>query len=292
MKSKKITILDGSLGTELRKRGVRVTDYKSSIWSAFALIDDPDAVIELHEDYINAGAEVITVNNYSLTRKLLKREKMEDRLEELMLIAINLAKEARENSGKDILIAGSLPPLDTTYRADLVGTYDDNYGAYLEMASILAPLVDFLICETLTTSIEAKAAVMAARKVSKKVWVSFTLDPNGNKLRGGESIEKAIFNLKDLEIDAFLFNCSAIKPVTQTIPIIKALVNVPIGVFANPVMVELGEGEPEILPTNPISPEEYAKMANLWVDLGATIIGGCCDTGPSHIKALSEAFKS
>ena len=122
----KITILDGAMGTELRKRGVKVGGYKSSIWSAFALIEDPDAIRKLHEDYISAGAEVITVNNYAVTRRLLSREKMENRLEELTLLACDLANQARDNSKKNVSIAGSLPPLDTSYRADLVGKYEED----------------------------------------------------------------------------------------------------------------------------------------------------------------------
>ena len=279
------------MGTELRKRGVKVGSYKSSIWSAFALIEDPDAIRKLHEDYISAGAEVITVNNYAVTRRLLSREKMENRLEELTLLACDLANQARENSKKNVLIAGSLPPLDTSYRADLVGKYEDNLKSYREMASILGPHVDILICETLTTSLEAKAALIGALETGKKVWLSLTLSPNGNNLRGGESIEKALYKLSGIKFDALLFNCSAIKPITQAVPIARALVDVPIGAYANPVMVELGQGEPEIIPTSLLTPKEYSKMATIWVEAGASLIGGCCDTSPDYIKNLSKTLK-
>ena len=167
-----IIILDGAMGTELRARGVRVPDYKSSIWSALALIEAPDEVHRLHGDYIAAGADVITVNNYSLTRKLLAREGLEESLGQLTQTACSLAVEARDAAKRPAKIAGSLPPLDTTYRADLVGSFDDNLAAYREIADLLAPHVDMFICETMTTAEEARAAAKAAAETGKMVWVS------------------------------------------------------------------------------------------------------------------------
>ena len=80
-------LLDGAMGTELRARGVEVLDHITSIWSAAALVDAPEAVTSVHRDYIEAGADVITINNYAVTRPLLARVSMEDRFEELTTIA-------------------------------------------------------------------------------------------------------------------------------------------------------------------------------------------------------------
>src|SRR5215218_6943669 len=130
-----ITILDGAIGTELRARGAAVPDYRSSAWSALALVHDPDTVRQVHADYIAAGADVITVNNYAVVPKLLARVGMDDRVEALTRLACRLAREARAASGRpDVLIAGSLPPLDTTYDASLVVSEHELYSTYVGLA--------------------------------------------------------------------------------------------------------------------------------------------------------------
>jgi len=288
--SPNITILDGAMGTELRKRGVRVASYKSSIWSAYALLEDPKAVEDLHFDYIMAGSQVITANNYAVTRKLLQREGMEDQLPELTALACRLAQHARERARKEVLIAGSLPPLDTTYRADLVGAFEDNLVAYREMAEVLKDHVDIILCETLTTGLEAKAAATAALETGKKVWVSMTLSPEGDRLRGGESIEDALDELEALDIDVYLFNCSATQAISSALPKLRGLTDKPLGAYANPVLVEPAGGEPEMRPTERLNLNEYAEIAAAWVEAGASYVGGCCDTGPEHIEKLVERF--
>lgn len=289
--SDNIVILDGAMGTELRARGVRVPDYKSSIWSALALIEAPDEVRRLHGDYIAAGADVITVNNYSLTRKLLAREGLAERLSELTETACSLAGEARDAAKRPAKIAGSLPPLDTTYRADLVGSFDDNLAAYREIADLLAPHVDMFICETMTTAEEARAAAKAAAETGKMVWVSWTLDPQGAKLRGGEEIPDAFAALASLPVEAFLFNCCSTGAVTAAMPAFAAASDRPVGAYGNPVRDEPPGGEPARGPTRLLSPDDYALVAAEWVKQGASIVGGCCDTSPAYTARLHESLR-
>ena len=286
-----IKILDGAIGTELRARGVAVSDYKSSIWSALALIEAPEAIEKLHFDYIKAGADVITVNNYAVTRKLLKRENLEHRLEEMSLQACHLAQQARARANKDCLIAGSLAPLDTTYRADLVGSNEDNLVAYREMAKILAPEVDMFICETMTLGREALAAATAATETGKPTWVSWTLAASGGHLRGGELPSDAIAMLDHLPIEGFLLNCAATEPVSSALPSYRAASKVAVGAYCNPVAREPEGFEPEIVPQKILTPEQYLDTAKGWVKSGATLIGGCCDTSPAYIELLSKKLK-
>jgi acetylornithine deacetylase/succinyl-diaminopimelate desuccinylase-like protein len=99
------------MGTELRARGASVPDYRSSAWSAMALVHDPGTVRQVHSDYIAAGADVITANNYAVVPNLLARVGMADRLEELTRLACQLALEARAaNRRPEVRVAGSLPP--------------------------------------------------------------------------------------------------------------------------------------------------------------------------------------
>lgn len=285
-----LTILDGAMGTELRARGVKVADYKSSIWSAFAILEAPQAIIQLHADYIRAGASVITANNYSLTRPMLKREGIEDQLESMLVKAIELARRAKEIAeNPTVKIAASLPPLETSFRADLVGNYADNLTAYREMVSIAAPMVDMFICETMTTTAEALSAATAATKSGKPTWVSWTIAPDRGTLRGGEDIVKAVQALKHLPIEGMLFNCSDCGTASKLLPRLRALTDLPIGAYCNPVLHEPhnSEGEPQQVPEKLLSPDDYAAIAQEWIAAGATLIGGCCDTNPEYIRKLN-----
>ena len=94
-----ITLLDGGMGYELKLRGVKVPDYTKSIWSALALIEDPQAVIDVHVAYIEAGADVLTINNYSVTPPIMAREGMGDRVEELTGLAVDLAELPKDRLG-------------------------------------------------------------------------------------------------------------------------------------------------------------------------------------------------
>ena len=291
MKNPGVTVLDGAMGTALRARGVKVPDYKSSIWSALALLEAPDDIRQLHQDYIAAGADVITANNYAVTPILLAREGLEDRVDELTQTACKLASEARQNSGKDIKIAGSLPPLDTTYRADLVGSFEDNLKVYRRLAKIMAPHVDILLCETMTTAEEARAAATAGVETGKDVWVSWTLASRGNVLRGGESIEEAVRALEGLPVKAMLFNCSATNPVTDALPQLIAKTSLPVGAYCNPVLLEPEGIEPERVPKKRLDANAYAGVVSGWVNLGASIVGGCCDTDPNYISEICKTLK-
>lgn len=281
-----ITLLDGATGTELRARGVSVRDYKSSLWSALACVEAPDAVIRLHRDYINAGADIITVNNYAVTPVLLAREGMEDAFESLTLKAAHCALAARDEAERPARVAGSLPPLNTTFDASLVGAFDDNVAGYRRIVATLNPHVDLYLCETLCTAEEARAAAFAAQESGKPFMVSWTIERTGQRLRGGDSLLKAVHTLADFTPDALLVNCTSCNAVTAAIRRLRELTDLPIGGYANPVLEEPEGGEPQRDISKPIGPDEYAAIAKGWIADGATIIGGCCDTNPDFIAAL------
>ena len=142
-------LLDGGMGRELRHRGIEIPD---TIWSANALLESPDTVRDVHADYIAAGADVIITNTYGIIRAELAREGLEERFAELNVQACKLAQEARAAGGRQVLIAGSLPPLRGSYRPDRVGPYDEIEPLYREQAEILMPHVDLFICETMSSA--------------------------------------------------------------------------------------------------------------------------------------------
>ncbi len=289
--SDEITLLDGGMGSELLLRGVEVPDHISSIWSAKALLDAPDAVLSIHEDYIEAGADVIICNNYAVTPRILSREGIEDRFEEMTLRATELAMRARNSSSRKVRVAGSMPPLDTSYRAHLVEDEPTVLETYRRIAELLAPRVDILLCETMPSTSEALAAATAAKETDREVWLSWTLQGDlPDCLPSGETVPEAFQAVAHLDIDAYLVNCCGANFISRAMPVLAGLTERPVGGYANPADVIPGEGEerpePEMVARTPLDVEGYAAAAAGWIDAGARIVGGCCGTRPEHIARL------
>jgi S-methylmethionine-dependent homocysteine/selenocysteine methylase len=287
-------LLDGGMGRELRSRGVNVS---TAIWSTSGLIEAPDTVRQIHQDYISAGADIITTNSYGIIRSNLAQEGLEDRFEELNVLAGALAGQARQKSEASVLIAGSLPPLAGSYRPDLVGRVEAIEPLYREQADLLAPYVDLFICETMSSAAEGRAAVLAACQTGKPVWVAWTLheDQSGN-LRSGETIRAAAEILSDLPISGFLANCCAPESITRAMPQLVETGITYIGGYANtfqPVPEDWrldGEKQTDGLLDlrSDLGPATYATYVDQWLQAGATVVGGCCGTGPAHIAKIKE----
>jgi len=295
MSSDRVLLLDGAMGTELRERGVEVPSHITSIWSAQALMAAPDAVVEVHRAYIDAGADVITVNNYAVTPPLLAREQLEDQLEELTHRAVELALRARDASGRDVRIAGSLPPLETSYEAALVGEDEAILEDYRRIAALLAPEVDILLCETLSSAREAVAALRAAREHDREVWLSWTLMGDlPDRLPSGESVPEAFAAAESIGADAYLVNCCGANFVTSALPLLAGLTDRPIGGYANAAEVIPGDPHAAQRPSyaelqrKPLDADGYADAAADWLRAGARIIGGCCSTRPAHVARLRQ----
>jgi S-methylmethionine-dependent homocysteine/selenocysteine methylase len=166
MNGSDITILDGGMGQELLRRS---GDELTRLWSAQVMIDHPELVRDVHVDFINAGADVITTNSYSATRCRLEPVDREDEYELLHRRACELASEAREISDNDVLIAGGLSPYGSTYQTELAPPFDELWPQYAETAAIHAPFVDLLLCETMGSIEEARSAVFGALQTGKPV---------------------------------------------------------------------------------------------------------------------------
>lgn len=296
-----VTLLDGGMGFELQLRGVKVPSHTESIWSAMALIEEPDAVVDIHVDYLDAGADVMTINNYAVTPPMLAREGMEERVEELTERALDLAEEACHRAGRRPRIAGSFPPLETSYRADLVERREEVLTGYRRIASVLAGRVDLILCETLASSREARWACEVASETGLKYWVSWTLQGTRlNTLPSGESLEDAFSELGELGPSAYLVNCCGANFVTEAVKVLDGLTEAPVGGYANAEHVVPDSGD-ESVTSDPESaqrkaatvlrPDAYAEEVQRWIDAGATIVGGCCGTRPKHIRRLREMLQ-
>jgi len=292
----RITILDGGMGRELRFRGVEISD---AIWSANALLVATNVVRQIHLDYITAGADIITTNTYGVIRDDLAEIGIEDRFAELNTLACRLAREARDSSSRSVLIAGSLPPLRGSYRPDLVGAVEEIEPLYREQAELLAPHVDLILCETMSSAVEARAAALAACRTGLPVWVSWTLhEDRSGRLRSGETIAQAAAALEDLPVSGLLANCCAPESITAAIPHLVATGARSVGGYANtfqPVPEDWtldGDQETDGLLglRSDLDPERYAQHVTGWVEAGANVVGGCCGTRPAHIAKVREVL--
>ncbi len=297
-KNTETLLLDGSMGRELRMRGVEIPE---TIWSANALLAAPDVVVDIHTDNILAGAGVITTNSYGIIRSDLAKVGLQDRFAALNEKACELALEARTRSGhSEVKIAGSMPPLRGSYRADLVGTFEEIYPLYQEQASLLAPHVDIILCETMSSAEEARAAATAACEFGKPVWVAWTLHENKmGLLRSGERVELAFEAIQDLPVDGFFANCCPPESIEAVMPLLSSLPGDYCGGYANtfmPIPEEWtldGEGEDDGLLAlrDDLDAQTYADFALRWVKAGANTVGGCCGTSPAYIAEIQRRLQ-
>jgi S-methylmethionine-dependent homocysteine/selenocysteine methylase len=293
MNASDITILDGGMGQELVHRS---GDEPSRLWSAQVLMDNPELVRDVHVDFINAGADVITTNSYSATRCRLGPVDREDEYELLQRRACELAAAARDIANKDVLIAGGLSPYGWTYRPELAPPFDDLWPQYAETAAIQAPFVDLFLCETMGSIEEARAAVFGAQQTGKPVWVAWTIhDDETVRLRSGEPLAEAIRRIADLEVEAVLLNCSIPEAITAAIPTLTTAPTV-VGAYANGFThiaadYEQGDVTSKLDARQDITPDAYAEIGLAWIAAGAQIVGGCCEIGPAHIERLASAIR-
>ncbi len=287
-----ITLLDGGMGQELLSRSSRPA---TRLWSADIMLNEPNLVRDLHCDFIKSGARVITLNSYTATPERLARENAYAHLEGLHKLAMGAAKDAVEMAQCDgVKIAGCLPPLVASYQPEITLSYDDSFASYRRLVELQSSVSDIFLCETMASITEATSACAAALESGKPVWVALTVsDTNFGQLRSGESLSDAVAALTSLGADAILLNCSQPEAINACWPQLKNT-KLKIGAYANG-FVSIASLHPgvtvDVLETRQdLDPQQYAKHAMEWARNGASIIGGCCEIGPAHIKALHESL--
>jgi len=294
MTDKTVILLDGGMGQEIIKRSGKAP---TPLWSARVMLDNPEIVEEVHLDFIKAGARVIALNNYSATPDRLARDASVDLFEPIHNAAINTAQSARNKSGqRHVRIAGCLPPLFASYKPELVPTLDECVASYEQLVDVQNDGVDLYICETLSTVREGEAAVTAAKKTNKPVWVSFTLEDGASaKLRSGESLSDAMVAAAKCGADAIMINCSQPETVEASLDVLVAGFPV-VGAYANGFQsidaLDAGGTVAGLKAREDLGPDDYARYALSWVQRGLSIIGGCCEVGPDHIAALRAALEA
>ena len=287
--SEDLTILDGGMGGELIRRGWP----SGGLWSAKALLENPEVVRAVHQDYVSAGAQVIITNSYSTVPSYLAKEDMQSRYVELTEIAARLAREVADAAPAEVRVAGCLPPLSESYRPDLVPGDDESRPIYSEIIKALSSEVDLYLCETMSSVREAVNAASSVRETDpdKPLWIALTLaDEPGGGLRSGENMDQVVSALEPYDVDAFLFNCTDPTSISVALEELVPLTNKPTGAYPNRFHVPPGwtlDNEIAVEPTE-MTVEDYLGFVDTWRRSGATIIGGCCGVGPEFIAALSS----
>jgi S-methylmethionine-dependent homocysteine/selenocysteine methylase len=272
VKGPAFTLIDGPMGTELARRGIATPGPG---WSAPALDAAPDVVAAIHRDYARAGADVHTANTFRTQRRV-----MGDRWEELARRAVLLA---RESVPGDRRVAGSVAPVEDCYRPDLSPGAGAR-AAHRELARVLVDAgVDVLVCETFPNAIEATVAVEECARTGVTTWVALTAGPDAS-LMTPASMLRAARDCVHAGAAAALVNCT---PASATLAYVERLADleVPVGAYANAGRPDEGlgwSGAPGE------AARSYAHLARSWLQAGASIIGGCCGTGPEHVAELAR----
>ncbi len=289
-----ITILDGGMGQELL---ARAKSKPTPLWSAQVMIDEPDIVRAVHDDYFAAGAEIATTNTYCVLHDRLQPAGLDHKFRDLHEFACRCAAEARDAHGSG-LVAGSLGPLGWSYRPDLAPPWEEAAEIYAEIVRLQEPNVDLFLIETMASVDQARGGLAACSISARPAWLAMTVDDDdGSRLRSGEEITDIAGLIDEFAPDAVLVNCSTPEATTQAIESLMSMpVSVRIGAYANGFAGISDKFKPahstadNLDVRDDLGPEEYTEHAAGWIERGIEIVGGCCEVGPAHIRALATRF--
>ncbi len=288
-------ILDGGMGQELLARGL---PSNSTLWSASAILDEKynPLVLKTHIDFIKAGAEIIVTNTFATRKKRLKENNLQDKFEYLNKKAGEIAVNAKKKFPY-VYVAGGLPPQNLTYEAD-----ERDEKVIIEnlkdQARVLDPYVDFYYFDVWSSIKEVKCGIEAISEFEKPYLVGIHIS-EGTNLPSGENILdlKNVINDKALGV---MLSCVSPENFEKNIHELKSL-GVPFGFKLNGfIKTKIKDGYTSVFlgkKSNPneflgkrkdLTPDKIAEIANKFKEAGATILGGCCETSPSHIEAISR----
>ena len=279
-----ITILDGGVGQELMARSA---EEPTPLWATKVLLEEAEVVRAVHDDFFTAGAMVATTNTYAVHHDRLIPAGLDAQFEPLHRKACEIACASRDAAGGG-RIAGAIGPLIGSYQTGPAPL--DAVERIAEICRIQAPYVDHFLIETVSALDHVRVALAGARGHGRPVWLSMSVDDyDGTKLRSGEHLE-GVMDCID-HADALLVNCATPEAVTAAVDVIKGCEK-PFGAYANGFtgitrsFVQVGATVRELSTRTDLTPEAYAEFAEAWAEMGATIIGGCCEVGPAHIAEI------
>jgi S-methylmethionine-dependent homocysteine/selenocysteine methylase len=279
-----LLLLDGATGTELNRRGV---DTGLPLWSANALTAEAglNVLRQVHLDYLNAGADIITTNTFRTHRRVLAGKGYS--AHELTYRAVATAKKAVAEFGKPALVAGSLSTLEDCYRPDLVPPADACFDEHSERIDHLVEGgVDLLLIETMNSIREAVIAAKIATATGLPTWVAFVCDKKG-RILSGESLTHAAERLMPLGVRALGVNCMPAHTIAEPLNELRTICgeSFPLMAYGNIGFVDEEQGW---INTDSCDPAGYLQHAQSWP---AQIIGACCGSTPEHVRKLKQCLR-
>ncbi|MBV7329556.1 homocysteine S-methyltransferase family protein [Chloroflexi bacterium TSY] len=279
-----VILIDGGTGTELEKRNVPMHDNG---WSASSTLTHPEVLREVHEEYIQAGADVIITNTFSTSRHVLDECGLVDKFIEINRLAADVAHQARDNvADRPVYVAGSISSTTFFREQPPLAEAEANFNA---QADILAEAgVDFFVLEMMRDIDYTNVIVNAVRRTGLPLWLGYstTIDPDGvvwlyrHDIPLSDALKKQ--NKEVTPLISIMHTLT--EDIDPSLHVVKEYWPGRIGVYAH-------SGE-FIMPNwqfiDMISPEAYADAAENWVAQGVQVIGGCCGIGPEHIRVLKE----
>jgi len=294
---KQTRILDGGMGQELLARGMKPN---GTLWSANALLKDEyhQLLLDTHLDFIKSGAEIIVTTTFTTRRLRLRDNKIEDKFEYLNTKAGEIAKKAKDLN-PHILVAGGLPPQYLTYEEDTRPDEEikENFN---EQARLLNPFVDFFYFDVLSSVKEFKLAIEAVKSFGKPYLIGAHIS-EGVNLPSGEKISEIILNINHKNLLGLILSCVSPENYALNLNEIKNL-GVPFGFKLNGFKTtkpdegytnnynksKTGNPNEFLGKREDLTPENLGLIIKKFKDAGATIIGGCCETRPAHIREMSK----
>ena len=283
-------LADGAMGTVLYARGVFINRCYDEL-----NLSDPGLILAIHEEYLQAGAEILETNTFGANRFRLARHGLAGKVAEINAAGVRQARMAvehiKDKQAGEAWVAGSVGPLGV--RLEPLGKtgLDEARAAFAEQIDALAQAgADMLILETMPALNEAQQALIAAREVAPDlpVLVMVTVDDDSNCL-DGSSPEQAARLLTEWGADAIGVNCSTGPATVLTaIECMRKATTLPLAAMPNAGMPRAVEGRNIYL----CSPEYMASFARKAIAAGAQIVGGCCGTTPNHIRAMRSAMRA
>ena len=271
---------------------------KGTLWSATALLDTSlhQMVIEAHQDFMRAGAKIITTNNFTVRKLRFSENKIINKFEEALHTAGKLAKQAKQNKDyKDVAIAGSIPTRNQTYIPNFELSKTEVQEEIHLSGRILNEYVDMFYLDVLSTVEEIKLALEGLGDYQKKILIGVHINKNG-LMPDGNDISSLKLLIDKKQILGVIVACTDQPSVLKVIEKMQQL-NVPFGFKIN-AFANIPEGW-KIKPGNPseslginkkFNNKSFLEFSDKCNSFGASIFGGCCEVMPSHIKALADFY--
>jgi len=282
--SDRVLLFDGAMGTEIYNRGVFINRSYDEV-----NLTGPDIVRDIHESYIQAGADVITTNSFGANRMRLLPFGLEDRHDEINAKAVRLAREA---SGGRAFVAGSIGPVGAQLTPVGKVSPGEAFQAFRDQATILCDEgVDLFVLETFAQTAELWQAVRAVRGMTDKPIVALLTFPPSNNTGKIQDLapERAVKTMREWGVDVIGTNCSnGPRGVLDIIETMGAHTHLPIAAMPNAGLPQVVEGRTLYL----AGPEYMAEYARRMALAGASVVGGCCGTSPRTVKEMRTYLQS